>query len=958
MINKIIVKGAREHNLKNITVEIPRDKMTVITGLSGSGKSTLAFDTIYAEGQRRYVESLSAYARQFLGIMNKPDVDSIEGLSPAISIEQKTTSKNPRSTVGTITEIYDYMRLLFARIGHPKCPQCGKNIIPQSVDMIADSILTSPKKTKIQILAPIVRGKKGTYEKLFSDLEKQGFVRVRVDDGIYELADSKDIKLEKYAKHNIEVIIDRIKLTEKDKETTTRLTDALETALKLGDGLVIATMDGKEKLFSTLLSCPDCKVNFPEMQPRMFSFNNPFGACPDCHGLGVKQEFDEKLVIPDENLSVMGGGIIPWTTQIWGFRGQALKAVAKHFNFDLHTPIKDLKKEHKHILLYGTKEKIHFKYKAKTTVAAWEHESGFEGIIPQLKRLYMQTDSPQRREDIEKYMTSKTCPACNGKRLNPEALSVEINKKSIFDTTQMSIEECKVFFENLTPKLTPKEIIISKQILKEIIQRLNFLVNVGLNYLSLSRSSGTLSGGEAQRIRLATQIGSNLMGVIYILDEPSIGLHQRENNKLISTLKRLRDIGNTVIIVEHDDQMMQNADYLIDIGPGAGIHGGEIVAAGTPKEVSSNRKSITGLYLSNTLSIPTPNSKTRRVSKNKLTVVEAAQNNLKNITVDFPLGIFCCITGVSGSGKSSLINDTLYRALSKKFFRATAPVGKHKEILGLEHIDKVIGINQTPIGRTPRSNPATYVGLFTDIRTLFSKLPESRARGYKPGRFSFNVAEGRCETCQGDGLIKIEMHFLPDVYVECEECKGKRYKRETLEINYRGKNISDILDMTIEEALEFFKAHPSIKRKLQTLVDVGLEYIKLGQPATTLSGGEAQRIKLSTELSKKSTGKTVYVLDEPTTGLHFHDIKKLLEVLNRLVDKGNTVIVIEHNLDVIKSADHIIDLGPEGGDKGGNLVVCGTPEQVVACKKSYTGKFLGKIIYKKSLINPDDLKLQ
>jgi len=929
-MKRIKIVGAREHNLKNINLELPRDKLIVITGVSGSGKSSLAFDTIYAEGQRRYVESLSAYARQFLGQMKKPDVEYIEGLSPAISIEQKGISKNPRSTVGTVTEIYDYLRLLFARIGIPHCPLCGKEIRQQTSQQIIERVMDL--NGKITIFAPIARGKKGEYKKEFETLRREGFGKVRVDGEIIDL--ENDISLDKKKKHNIEVLIDRINLdNSKDK---TRIADAVELALKIGDGLVLVSSD-REYLYSEKFACPDCGISFGEIEPRIFSFNSPFGACPECKGLGYKIEIDPDLVIPDRSLSIIEGAIAPWGNNMDTYYMKMLRTVVEHYGYTVETPIEDMDEKVIDIILYGTKEKIKFSFKGESS--QWSYEGGFEGVIRNLERRFRETSSEYIRNEIGKYMNEKACSFCNGKRLKKESLAVTINGKNIIELTEMSIKKLYRFFNNL--KLTEREKIISKQILKEIKNRLEFLISVGLDYLTLDRKSATLSGGEAERIRLATQIGSSLVGVLYILDEPSIGLHQRDNTRLIQTLKKLRDLGNTVIVIEHDENMIRNADHIVDMGPGAGEHGGRVVAQGNLEEVMNNSESLTGKYLKGVLKIEVP--KKRRKSNKFLKIAGVRHNNLKNITVEIPLGVFVCITGVSGSGKSSLINDTLYRAIAQKLYRAKEKPGRYENIIGLENIDKVVVIDQSPIGRTPRSNPATYTGVFTPIRELFSMLPESKIRGYSPGRFSFNVKGGRCDACEGHGLIKIEMHFLPDVYVPCEVCKGKRFNKETLEVKYRGKNIADVLDMSVEEALNFFENIPRIKRILQTLYDVGMGYIKLGQSATTLSGGEAQRVKLAKELSKRATGRTLYILDEPTTGLHFDDIKKLLNVLNRLVDRGNTVLVIEHNLDVIKNADYIIDLGPEGGDKGGYVVAKGTPEDIVK-KNTYTGQFLEKVL--------------
>jgi len=935
-MDKIIVKGAREHNLKNIDVEIPRDKLVVITGISGSGKSTLAFDTIYAEGQRRYVESLSAYARQFLGQMDKPDVDYIEGLSPAISIDQKTTSKNPRSTVGTVTEIYDYLRLLFARIGKPHCPNCGKEVSRQTVDQMVDTIMKLPERTRIQILAPVVRGRKGEFVKLFESIKKNGFMRVRVDGELIEIGD--EIKLEKNKKHHIEIIVDRIIIR---PGVESRLADSIETALAQAEGLVIVDVIGEQELlFSQNLSCPDCNISLEELSPRMFSFNSPYGACPTCSGLGINMEVDPDLVIPDWEKSVAEGAVAPWSATPGGYYFQMLSAVMNHYGYSVDTPIKDLPDEIVDVLLYGSKEDIEFNYVSKFSKRTRRHTGKFEGVINNLRRRY--EEAPEfARDEIEKYMSTKPCPTCKGARLKPEVLAVTVGDKSIAQVTALSIREALKFFNELS--LNELEKMIAHQVLKEIKNRLQFLVDVGLDYLTLDRAAGTLSGGESQRIRLATQIGSRLVGVLYILDEPSIGLHQRDNDKLLKTLKDLRDLGNTVLVVEHDEDTMRAADYIIDIGPGAGEHGGRIVACGPIEDIEKSEESITGQYLSGKKQIPVPR-KRRKPNEAWLELKGCREHNLKNIDVRFPLGLFTCVTGVSGSGKSTLVNEILYKVLREKLYKARTFPGDFDEILGIEHVGKVINIDQSPIGRTPRSNPATYTNVFNDIREVFSLTPEARMRGYKPGRFSFNVKGGRCEACKGDGIIKIEMHFLADIYVPCEVCKGKRYNRETLEVKYKGKSIADILDMTVDEALEFFENIPKIKRKLETLRDVGLGYIRLGQPSTTLSGGEAQRVKLSTELSKLSNGNTVYILDEPTTGLHPADIHKLLDVLQRLVEGGGTVIVIEHNLDVIKTADYIIDLGPEGGDKGGQIVATGTPEEVAQNPNSYTGQFLKKVL--------------
>ena len=940
MKDKIIIKGAKVHNLKNVSLEIPRDKLVVFTGLSGSGKSSLAFDTIYAEGQRRYVESLSAYARQFLGQMNKPDVEYIEGLSPAISIDQKTTSKNPRSTVGTITEIYDYLRLLYARVGVPHCPKCGKEITQQSVDQIIDRVMELEERAKIQVLAPVVRGRKGTHEKVLENIKKNGFIRARIDGEIYDLTED-EVKLEKNKKHSIEAVVDRLVIKEGIEG---RLSDSVETALKLGEGLVIINeIGGEDTLYSEKFSCPDCGISIEELAPRMFSFNSPFGKCDYCDGLGSLIEIDENLVIPNKDLSIMEGAIACWgegrlKDDSWTFA--FLKALSKEYDFDLNTPIKDLPKKIVNILLYGTDGKRLKVDYVKDGVKA-TYNSAWEGEINSLQRRYRETNSDIIKGDIEQYMSDNHCPKCKGARLNKEALAVTVGDKNIYEFTTLSIKEELDFIKGVN--FSEKDKIISEQIIKEIVSRLEFLVNVGLDYLNLSRSSGTLSGGEAQRIRLATQIGSALMGVLYILDEPSIGLHQRDNDKLIQTLKHLRDVGNTVIVVEHDEDTIREADYVVDIGPGAGEHGGEIVAAGTVEEIKKCDNSLTAKYLTGEKKIETPTER-RKGNGNKIIVSKAKENNLKNVTVDFPLGVLTMVTGVSGSGKSTLVNEILYKGLNKLINKSKNPVGAHKEIKGYENIDKIIDIDQSPIGRTPRSNPATYTGTFDIIRELFSQTPEAKMRGYKPGRFSFNVKGGRCEACSGDGIIKIEMQFLSDVYVPCEVCKGKRYNRETLEVKYKGKNIDDILNMTVEEGLEFFDHIPRIKNKLQTLYDVGLGYIRLGQPSTQLSGGEAQRIKLAYELSKRSTGKTLYILDEPTTGLHIDDVNRLVQILQRLVDAGNSVVVIEHNLDMIKCADYIIDLGPEGGDKGGTIVATGTPEEICKIKKSYTGQYLSKIL--------------
>ncbi|WP_347490170.1 excinuclease ABC subunit UvrA [Desulfoscipio sp. XC116] len=931
MQDKIVVRGARAHNLKNINVEIPRDKLVVITGLSGSGKSSLAFDTIYAEGQRRYVESLSAYARQFLGQMNKPDVDYIEGLSPAISIDQKTTSHNPRSTVGTVTEIYDYLRLLYARAGRPHCPKCGKPIARQTVQQIVDQLLALPEGTRLQLLAPVVRGRKGEHVKLLEEIRREGFVRVRVDGEVLDVND--DIKLDKNKKHTIEIVVDRVVIR---PGSATRLADSLETALKHGEGVILAVVvDGEEIVFSENFACVDCGVSIPEIAPRLFSFNNPFGACPECTGLGFKMELDPDLVIPDKNLSVHQGAVEPWLKSLNGMR--YLDAVAEHYGFDLDTPVREMDPAYLDKLLYGTGKDIIQMQLSNAMGIEHSYRVPFEGVINNLNRRYRETNSDYMREEIEQYMSTRPCPVCRGARLKPEALAVKVGGLSINEVTAMPVLEAHSFLRDL--ELTEREQLIARQILKEIDARLGFLINVGLDYLTLDRAAGTLSGGEAQRIRLATQIGSGLMGVLYILDEPSIGLHQRDNRRLLETLERLRDLGNTLIVVEHDEETIYAADHIIDIGPGAGEHGGRLVASGTVRDIMEAPESITGQYLSGQKFIPVPAAR-RRPNGKSITVVGAGEHNLKNINVTFPMGLFICVTGVSGSGKSTLVNEILYKRLAQELHRAKAKPGACEEIQGLENLDKVIEVNQSPIGRTPRSNPATYTGVFTDIRDLFAQTPEARARGYRPGRFSFNVKGGRCEACRGDGIIKIEMHFLPDVYVPCEVCKGKRYNRETLEVKYKGKSISDVLNMTVEQALEFFRHLPKIQRKLQTLFDVGLGYIRLGQPAPELSGGEAQRVKLATELSRRSNGKTLYILDEPTTGLHIADIHRLLDVLHRLVDAGDTVLVIEHNLDVIKTADYIIDLGPEGGHRGGEVLATGTPEEVAKSTTSHTARFL------------------
>ena len=940
MNDKIIIKGAKEHNLKNINLEIPRNKLVVITGLSGSGKSSLAFDTLYAEGQRRYVESLSSYARQFLGLMEKPEVESIEGLSPAISIDQKTTSKNPRSTVGTVTEIYDYLRLLYARVGTPYCPNCRKKIEKQSIDQIVDNVMKLETGTRIQVLAPVVRGRKGEYTKLFEDLQKDGFARVRVDGEIYDLSD--EIKLEKNKKHEIEIVVDRLVIKE---DIVGRLTESIEVALKHAENLVLIDVVGKKPvLYSCNYACPDCGFSFPELTPRMFSFNNPYGACPKCSGIGYLMKMDEDLIIPDKNKTLYDG--------VKAFGSSTMKkgdtmakmyfeSVGRHYGIDIRNKkIKDLPKEFINKILYGTgNEEIDFEY--ESSIGKRQFTAPFEGVIPTLERRHNETKSQGMRDFYELYMSELPCDECHGTRLKKEILSIKIGGININEMTDLSVKHLKEFLSNL--ELTSSQKMIAELILKEINSRLQFLIDVGLEYLTLSRSAGTLSGGEAQRIRLATQIGSGLTGVLYILDEPSIGLHQRDNDKLIATLKKLRDLGNTLIVVEHDEDTMYAADQIIDIGPGAGVHGGKVMAQGTAEEIKYVENSITGAYLSGRKQIPVP-KKRRTGNKRNIEIVGATENNLKNISVKFPLGKFICVTGVSGSGKSTLINEVLYKNIAQKLNGATEKAGKCKQIKGLDNIDKIINIDQSPIGRTPRSNPATYTGAFDLIRDIFAETNEAKMRGYEKGRFSFNVPGGRCESCSGDGVHRIEMHFLPDVFVPCEVCKGKRYNRETLEVKYKGKNIADVLDMTVEEALEFFENIPKIKNKIQTLYDVGLGYIKLGQPSTTLSGGEAQRVKLATELSKKATGKTLYILDEPTTGLHIADVHRLVDILQRLVDTGNTIIVIEHNLDLIKTSDYIIDLGPEGGDGGGEIIAVGTPEQICKNERSYTGKFLKKYL--------------
>ena len=936
--NVIEIKGARSHNLKNVDLVIPRDKFVVFTGVSGSGKSSLAFDTIYAEGQRRYVESLSSYARQFLGQMDKPDVDYIGGLSPAISIDQKTTSNNPRSTVGTVTEIYDYFRLLFARVGVPHCPKCGREITKQTIDQIVDRIMLIPADSRIQILAPIVRGRKGEHVKLLEDVKKNGYVRVRIDGEVYDL--SEEIKLDKNKKHTIEIVIDRLKIKDGIQQ---RLTDSVETASALSGGIIVVDVIGGESItFSESFSCPDCGINIPEIEPRSFSFNNPNGACPECTGLGMMMKFSPELIVPNPSLSIAKGAITaPGFNSInskGSMSAELFGALAKKYDFSLDTPFEELPDKIKDIIFYGTKgEKVKIEYMSAKGMSFYEYN--FDGVIGNLQRRYNETSETMRYE-YEQYMTQVQCPVCHGKRLKPEILAVTIGGKSISDVTELSITEIDKFFKSL--KFTEKESFIADRILKEINSRIGFLIDVGLNYLTLSRSAGTLSGGEAQRIRLATQIGSGLMGVVYILDEPSIGLHQRDNDKLIATLKNLRDLGNSLIVVEHDEDTMYAADYIVDIGPGAGSNGGEVVCAGSVDDIKNCERSVTGAYLSGRKKIEVPEE--RRKSNKYITVIGAEENNLKGIDVKIPVGIFTCVTGVSGSGKSSLVNEILYKRLARDLNYAKCYAGKHKDLLGEENLDKVINIDQSPIGRTPRSNPATYTGLFDMIRDLFAQTNEAKMRGYSKGRFSFNIKGGRCEACNGDGIVKIEMNFLPDVYVPCEVCGGKRYNRETLEVKYKGKTISDVLDMTVEEALEFFDSIPKIKAKLQTLNDVGLSYVQLGQPSTTLSGGEAQRVKLATELSRKSTGRTMYILDEPTTGLHMADVHRLIDILQRLAENGNTVVVIEHNLDVIKTADYIIDLGPEGGDGGGTIVAEGTPEEIVKCEKSYTGKYLKKYL--------------
>ncbi|RLE17950.1 MAG: excinuclease ABC subunit UvrA [Acidobacteria bacterium] len=937
-MKEIIIKGAKAHNLKNIDLKIPRNKLVVITGLSGSGKSSLAFDTIYAEGQRRYVESLSSYARQFLDQMEKPDVDLIEGLSPAIAIEQKTTHRNPRSTVATVTEIYDYLRILFARAGEPHCPGCGKAVSSQSPSEIAEKLSALPVGTKISICAPVIRDKKGEFRKFFEAYLAKGFVRALVDGKVSAL-DEPPV-LEKNIRHRISLIIDRVKV---NSDSRSRVAESVELALKLAEGLVEVVFhdSGETELYSEHFACPDCGINIPDLQPRNFSFNSPHGACPDCHGLGVLMEFDEDLIV-NPGLSIREGALLPLRNPGMGYRSALLKTVAASYGFDFSTPFGQLTDRAKHAVLHGTDDKLNFVYESRKG-SRYEWRSHYEGVIPMLKRRYGETTSSETREELERFMSAKVCPSCKGRRLRPEILAVTINGRNIMDFTELSVEHSIKMFQTLNLSETQRR--IADKILNEIVQRLQFLNDVGLSYLTLNRSAGTLSGGESQRIRLATQIGSKLMGVVYVLDEPSIGLHQRDNRRLIHTLEKMRDLGNTVIVVEHDEETIDSADFVVDLGPGAGEHGGEVVCTGKPAEIRACSSSLTGMYLSGKRSIPVPEK--RRKPAGWLTVSGATLHNLKGLSVKFPVGVFTCVTGVSGSGKSTLVNEILRKALRRKLGGRTLKGLGLSRLSGSDQIDKVIAIDQSPIGRTPRSNAATYTGLFTPIRELFAQTPESRARGYKPGRFSFNVKGGRCEKCRGDGLLKIEMHFLPDVYVTCEQCAGRRYNRETLEVRYKGKNIADVLDMTVEEALEFFVAIPNVQNKLQTLFDVGLSYVRLGQPATTLSGGEAQRIKLSRELSRRATGNTVYMLDEPTTGLHFDDVAKLLSVLNRLVDAGNTVIVIEHNLDVIKSSDFVIDLGPEGGEAGGQLVASGKPEKIAACKDSFTGKFLTKALKKR-----------
>ncbi|QYZ78020.1 excinuclease ABC subunit UvrA [Methanofollis formosanus] len=933
----LVIRGAREHNLKDITLSLPRDRLIVLTGVSGSGKSTLAFDTIYAEGQRRYVESLSAYARQFLGLMQKPDVDAIEGLSPAISIEQKTTSKNPRSTVGTVTEIYDHLRLLFARIGVPYCPEHGTRIESRSPEAIADAVAGRFAGRQVTVLAPVVRQKKGTYAQLLKDLDAEGYARVRLDGEIVRT--DEEHPLERYVKHDIDVVVDRLD----PAAERSRLVEAVEAAVAKSDGLVVALgEDGEEETYSARMACPVCGLSFEELQPRMFSFNSPFGACEECNGLGFKTEFDPDLIIPDPEMSLVDGAVATYRNFLDGYRAQHLGAVAKHFGFSVLTPIKDLTPEQYHVLMYGAPDRIHFSVSTRNGDASWSHTGAWEGLLPQAERLFQQTKSEYRRHELQKFMRVLPCPACGGKRLKEKVLAVKVGGKNIIEVTDLPVSQAVEFFESLNRSLTPKETAIAAQVLKEIRARLSFLQEVGLGYLTLSRSAGTLSGGEAQRIRLATQIGSNLTGVLYVLDEPSIGLHQRDNRRLIETLQKLRDLGNTIVVVEHDEETIRAADHVVDIGPGAGVHGGTVVAEGTPAEVAKNPASLTGRYLSGDLSVPVPSS--RRTNGEYLTLTGCRAHNLRGIDVAIPLGTLTVVTGVSGSGKSTLIADTLYPALARKISGARTSPGPHDALTIDAPVDKVVVIDQSPIGRTPRSNPATYTKVFDEIRKVFAETKEAKVRGYKPGRFSFNIKGGRCEACQGEGVIKIEMNFLPDVFVECDECKGQRFNAETLEVKYRGRSIADVLAMTVDEATTFFEHVPSIRNKLETLCEVGLGYLTLGQSSTTLSGGEAQRIKLTRELSKRATGQTVYLLDEPTTGLHIHDVRKLVAVLDGLVEKGNTVVVIEHNLDVIKSADHLIDLGPEGGDGGGRVVATGTPEEVAGVKESYTGHYLAEIL--------------
>jgi excinuclease ABC subunit A len=937
MHDKIIVRGARQHNLKDINVEIPKNKLVVITGLSGSGKSTLAFDTIYAEGQRRYVESLSAYARQFLELMDKPDVDSIDGLSPAISIQQKTTSKNPRSTVGTVTEIYDYLRLLFARIGIPHCPSCGRKIASQSVDAITESVIKSSGGKSVTILGPVIQAKKGTYEKLFEQLKQDGFSRIRLDGHLSRLDDDSEKReyprLDKQKKHTIEVVVDRLTASAEEKS---RLFDSIQSALKAGNGTVVVSADGKDSMYSQRNACPHCDISLGDLEPRTFSFNSPFGACRECNGLGIRTEFDPELIIPDKSRSILEGAIIPWSGHFATFRSSMLRDVGKKFGFDLSTPISKMSQEQLEVILYGTDQSIHYKYQSKYSESKWEYRGRFEGVIPNLERTFRETESDSKREDLMQFMRERPCESCEGRRLRREALSVKIEQRSIMEVCDMSIDACFDFFQTLS--LTDTERYIARTILKEIVSRLEFLRNVGLNYLTLNRMTATLSGGESQRIRLATQIGSNLTGVLYVLDEPTIGLHQRDNDRLIDTLKKLRDLDNTLVVVEHDEEVIRSSDWIIDIGPGAGVHGGEVVATGMLDTIIASERSITGAYLRGDQLVA--HRSQRRKANGWMAIHGARENNLKSIDVRFPLGCLTVVTGVSGSGKSTLVNDVMFKALASKLHGSKDRPGKHDKISGLEQVDKVIGIDQSPIGRTPRSNAATYVNAFAPIRDIYAKTPQAREMGYRPGRFSFNVSEGRCEACEGGGVKKIEMQFLPDVYVTCDECKGKRYNSETLSVKYKGKTISDVLDMTVEEALLFFENILAVTRKLQTLSDVGLGYLRLGQPATTLSGGEAQRIKLAAELARRDTGRTVYILDEPTTGLHFADVSKLLNVLRRLVGLGNTVIIIEHNLDVIASADWLVDLGPEGGEAGGGIVAEGTPELVAENPASFTGKYL------------------